>query len=115
LVAAGIPPLVEDAPGQSAPGITGRNEQRFFDAAEGNHQQKMLETELGQIGRLLGGEKNSPTSIALIFGILVAAFCIWCLAAASYSGNQWWGQMFDRGLALIATIIAYVFGRGSKS
>jgi hypothetical protein len=115
LAAIDLTTLKEDQPGTSAPGIDGRKEQSFFDAAEGNHKQKMLETELGRVGRFLGGEKNAPTSVALIFGLLIATFCIGCLALAAYSGNQWWGQMFDRGLAGIATIVAYVFGRGSRS
>lgn len=107
--------LKEDQPGQSPPGVNGKREQEFFDAARGAHDQQMRTIELGVIGRLIGGEANSPVAIALILALAAILFCIGCLVAAAVTKDKVWSEMFERCLAFLGVIVAYVFGRGSRA
>ena len=73
------------------------------------------QSELGIIGRLLGGKDNAPTSVALIAlasGIL--AFFL-CLHYAAYSSTpETWQREAEGSLAFAASALAFIFGRSSK-
>lgn len=108
-----------DEPGASPPGITGDLEKNFFNAARGDHDHKMRVLELGLIGRLLGGEKNSAIHVAAIISVIGALAGLGCLGMAAHAGPEqggFWGQQFERAFAFTTATVAFIFGRGgSKS
>ena len=107
----------EDDPGDSPPGVDGDLEKTFFNAEKGAHDQQMRKIELGLIGCWLGGERNAPISIALVCILAGIVFAIGCLLATflASSSADLWSRSFERSLAFICVVIAYVFGRGGRS
>lgn len=83
------------------------------------HVETTQKSELGMIGRLLGGERVAPTFIAglaVILGLIAYGISLWCASHQSESKDllTFWTQSADRSLAFAAASLAYIFGRGSK-
>ena len=78
-------------------------------------QAQERQSELGIIGRLLGGKENASTSVALIaMGFGIVAFFL-CLHYAAYSpASETWHREADASLAFAASALAYIFGRSSR-
>jgi hypothetical protein len=77
--------------------------------------QKM--SDLGFIGRAIGGEKNAPTVVALIAmmtGLLGAAVATY-MAAKDPSASEFWGKYIERAVAFASASLTFIFGRGSKT
>jgi hypothetical protein len=85
--------------------------------AEYEHIQASQKTALGLGGWILGNEKNAPNFvafIAVVFGFVVFCICLW-LASRDATNLEFWGRNAERALAVSATALAYIFGRGSPS
>lgn len=72
-------------------------------------------SDLGILGKLLGGRENAPTNVALIaLGCGVVAFFL-CLHYAAYSSTpETWHREAERALAFAASALAFIFGRSSR-
>ena len=77
---------------------------------ERDHEVKIRQMEMGWIGRLVGGERQAPISIAMIV-VVVGALIMW----ASYRlyPALGWQLMFQTGGALVSGALGYIFGRAS--
>jgi hypothetical protein len=80
------------------------------------HALAMHKSELGFIGRALGGPANAPVVVACIALLCGVAVYVGCLYAASQFADQadFWGKQGERVLAFAGAALAFIFGRGSK-
>ncbi|MGA3047672.1 MAG: hypothetical protein ABSD67_13660 [Terracidiphilus sp.] len=95
-----------------------RQEQYRITAENNRHKEALQASELGRMGRWLGGEKNSPIVIAaiVVFAGLLGAFLSGCMAAQSQRPDSadYWSKMLERSLALTATGLSFIFGRTGR-
>ena len=78
-------------------------------------QAQEKQSDLGLLGKLLGGRDNAPTSVALIgmaFGIVSFFVCLHY--AASSDAAETWHREADTSLAFAASALAFIFGRSSR-
>lgn len=72
-------------------------------------------SELGLIGRLLGGKENAPVAIAAIATVSGIAGFFVCLHYAAYSSSpDRFTRYADASIGFAGVAIAYLFGRGSR-
>ena len=106
--------LKEDKPGEAPPGVNGRREKEFFDAARGEHDREMQRLKIGLVGFILGDEQHAPMSIALLLAAGTTIILIGCLIVAGITKDPLWATMVERCFAFLAAIVAYIFGRGGR-
>ena len=73
-------------------------------------------SDLGMIGRYIGGKENSPVSIALVAVIcgILAAFLCFHYAAVSPSASEPWIRAAEGCLAFASSALAFIFGRSGR-
>lgn len=85
--------------------------------AEHTHAQKLIDKELGWLGRFLGGEKSAPTAVAsIVIGASILIFFAMYLVAAFGSLEEDRAKFIinagDKCLALGTLALGYVCGKG---
>lgn len=103
----------EDTPGSSPAKVSGKREQKLFNAEVAAHEQSMADKELGTVGKFIGGPSTAATLAALI--TLVAGGCFAGFAeyqvASHPDVSQIWTRMFDLSLGLFGTALGFLAGR----
>ena len=93
-------------------------QQHRITAENNRHKEALQNSELGRIGRWLGGEKSAPIAIAGIaaFAGLLGMFFSLFMASRSMTPDaiDFWSKMVERGFAFAASCLAFIFGRSRR-
>lgn len=109
------------SPGQEA--LAG-NDRAASEQIQLEHAQQTFQSELGLIGRLLGGRREKPGNISglgLILCFLVLLIAYGCTAMMITPGEapqeEWrvFEHMFTGFISVITLILGYLFGSGNRS
>ena len=79
------------------------------------HAETMRATELGTMGKFLGGESHASVTIAFIvvcLGMLAAVGCL-VAAARSPSAADFWAKQSERLGAVALTALSFIFGKSA--
>ena len=83
------------------------------------HASKILDHNRGVLGKFFGDGKNATTFIVLVcilFGMLAYGYCLSVIASAKTPELiSSWSSRADNLLTFIASALAYIFGRATKS
>lgn len=80
------------------------------------HKENLAKAERGSLGALFGNSTNAASNAAvlvIICSVLLTAFCMY--NAAQESASDDWGIWGERALAMVATALAYLFGKSSSN
>ena len=80
---------------------------------EHRHKETMRATELGWIGRILGGEASASLTAAFIVvcvGLFTAVACLF-MAAYAPAAADFWAKQFERSVAVAMTALSFIFGK----
>ena len=81
------------------------------------HKELMRATELGWVGRIVGGEATASLTVAFIVVCVGLFSAVGCLAMAAYSPSvgNFWAQQSDRSTAIAMAALSFIFGKTPRS
>lgn len=78
------------------------------------HKETILKADRGALGGVFGNSQNAASNaafIVIICGVLMIGVCI--IGAANSNDPESWTIWAERSFALVATALAYLFGKSS--
>jgi hypothetical protein len=82
---------------------------------EHRHKETMRVTELGLVGRIVGGESNAALTAAFLVVVVGLGSATGCLIAAYHlpTAADFWAKQSERSVALALAALSFIFGKSA--